>query len=111
MGTLGKNIEDVGEFIGQRVGDMRMQVEDRLGDISHRAGSTDEGTITSQLERITAALPSSTWLSLAGVALVGSIGLRVFGKDRYAGIISELVPTFLLIGVYNKLVKLHGSNG
>lgn len=111
MGTIGKNIEDVREFVGQRVGDMRMQVEDRLGDISRRAGSTTEGSITSKLERITATVPSSTWLSLAGVALVGSIGLRVFGKDRYAGIVSELVPTFLLIGVYTKLVKLHGSNG
>ncbi|HSN27216.1 MAG TPA: hypothetical protein VLT45_13060 [Kofleriaceae bacterium] len=111
MGTLGKNIEDVREVIGQRVGDMRMQVEDRLGDLSRRAGSTDEGEITSMLERLTASLPSSTWLALAGVSLVGSIGLRAFRKDRFAGIISELVPTFLLIGVYNKLVKLHGSNG
>jgi hypothetical protein len=111
MGTLGKNIKDVREFVGQRVGDMRMQVEDRLGDISQRVGSTDEGMLTSRIERITAALPSSTWLTLAGGALFGSIVLRVLGKDRYAGIVSELAPTFLLIGVYNKLVKLHGSNG
>lgn len=108
MGTLGKNIEDVGEYIGQRVGDMRMQVEDRLGDLSSRAGSTEEGAITSRLERITAAVPSSTWLALAGGALLGSLVLRAFGKDRYAGIVSELAPSFLLIGVYNKLVKLHG---
>lgn len=109
MGTLGKNIKDVREFVGQRVDDMRMHVEDRLGDIGSRVGSTGEGTLTSKLERITAALPSSTWLALAGVSLVGSFALRFLHKDRYAGIVSELVPAFLLIGVYNKLVKVHAS--
>ena len=111
MGTLSKNIKDVGEFVGQRVGDMRMQVEDRLGDISSRVGSTDEGALTSKLERITAALPSSTWLALAGASILGSLTLKILGKDKSANFVGEWAPTFLLIGVYNKLVKLHGSNG
>ena len=110
MGTLGKNIKDVREFVGQRVGDMRMQVEDRLGDISHRVGSISEGTLTSRIERITAAVPSSTWLALAGASILGSLTLRLLGKDRTASFVGELAPAFLLVGVYNKLVKIHGSN-
>lgn len=108
MGTLGKNINDVREFVGSRVDDMRVQVEDRLGDISHRVGSTDLSALTSKIERVTTALPPSAWLTLAGASVVGSLALNLLGKHQSATFIGELAPTFLLVAVYNKLVKLNG---
>jgi len=33
------------------------------------------------------------------------------GDDRKANFIGHWAPTFLLLGLYNKMVKLHGSEG
>jgi hypothetical protein len=112
MGTLGRSIENLGQNIGERVGDLRSNVGEKLGDIGERVGemSGREGAMTRGIEKVTSALPSTTWLGLAGVSIIASLGLKLFGKDKTATFVGEWVPTFLLIGIYNKLVKLHGSD-
>ena len=69
-----------------------------------------EGTITKAIEQYTSAVPSGTYLSLA----IGSIGLsaalKFMGRDRDAQFVGQWVPTILLLGIYNKLVKQHGSD-
>jgi hypothetical protein len=111
MGTLGRRIEKFGHNVGDRVGDLRSNMSDRLDDLGDRVGdrSEHEGLLTRGLETITAALPSSTWLALAGVSILGSLGLKIAGKDKSANFVGQWAPTFLLLGVYNKLVKIHGS--
>lgn len=112
MGTLGRNIEKVGRNLGDRVGDLRSNVGEKLGDIQERMGEMEghEGALTRGIERFTSALPSTTWLALAGASILGSLGLKLFGKDKTANFVGEWAPTFLLLGIYNKLVKLHGSD-
>ncbi len=70
-----------------------------------------EGFVARSIESQTAKLPSDTWLWAA----FGSIGLSLFfqmtGDDRKANFVGHWAPTFLLLGLYNKLVKLHGSEG
>ena len=112
MGRLGRDIEKFGQNIGGRVGDLRSNVSDKLGDIGERVGemSGEEGELTRGIERVTSALPSTTWLMFAGVSILGSLGLKLFGKDKTANFVGQWAPTFLLLGVYNKLVKLHGSD-
>jgi hypothetical protein len=112
MGTLGRRIENFGHEMSDRVGDLRSNVGDRLGDIRHRVGdlSKEEGALTETIEKFTAALPSTTWLALAGVSMLGSLGLTVFGKHKAATFVGQFTSAFLLIGVYNKLVKIHGSD-
>ena len=114
MGTLGR-IEDFGEDLQNTATDYGAQagatieskVEDRF-DIEDR--SSREGNITRRLEHFTAALPSTTWLMLAGGSLLGAIVLKALGKHHSALFVADLVPTFLLVGVYNKLVKIAGSD-
>jgi hypothetical protein len=69
-----------------------------------------EGPVARGLERQTAKIPSDVWLWAA----VGSIGASLFckmtGNRHTANFIGQWAPTFLLLGVYNKLVKLHGSD-
>ena len=112
MGTLSKNFDRFGNQISDRVGDLRSNVSHKLDDLGDKASAMNrhEGSLTSRLENLTSALPSSTWLALAGGAIVGSIVLKAFGKSHASMFVGGFAPTFLLIGVYNKLVKLHGSD-
>ena len=71
--------------------------------------SGEEGTLTRRIEKVTSALPSTTWLVFA--ACRWRIARpQLIGKDKTANFVGQLAPTFLLVGVYNKLVKLHGSD-
>jgi hypothetical protein len=36
---------------------------------------------------------------------------QVTGDEKKANFVGHWAPTFLLLGLYNKLVKLHGSEG
>jgi len=69
----------------------------------------DEGTVTKAIEHFTSQVPSGAYLSLA----IGSIGLsallKLAGRDRDAQFVGHWVPTILILGLYNKLVKLQGS--
>jgi len=39
-----------------------------------------------------------------------SLALRLVGRKHGALFVGGWAPTFLLLGIYNKLVKLHGSD-
>lgn len=69
-----------------------------------------EGPIARTIEQQTAKLPSDTFLWAA----VGSIGasavLRMMGKKNASLFVGDWVAPILLFGVYNKIVKLHGSD-
>jgi len=69
-----------------------------------------EGTVARTIEQQTAKLPSDTFLWAA----VGSIGtsaiLRLMGKKHASLFVGEWVAPFLLLGVYNKIVKTQGSD-
>ena len=70
-----------------------------------------EGPVARTIEQQTAKLPSDTFLWAA----LGSIGISLFfqltGEEKKANFVGHWAPTFLLLGLYNKLVKLHGSEG
>jgi hypothetical protein len=68
-----------------------------------------EGKTTKKIENVTSAIPSSTWLVLAGGAIIGSLALKIAGRSSAANFVGEWVPTFLLLGLYNKIVKVMGS--
>ena len=69
-----------------------------------------EGTVARTIEQQTAKLPSDTFLWAA----LGSIGLSLVmmatGQEKKANFIGHWAPTLLILGLYNKMVKLHGSD-
>ena len=80
-----------------------------------RSGSRQprEGMITKTIERQTARIPSVGWLGMAIGAMAMSAVFELFeGKQRKdpAAFVGLWVPTFLLFGIYNKLVKLEGHD-
>ena len=70
-----------------------------------------EGSIARSIEQQTAKVPSDTflWAALGSIAL--SLGLELAGQEKKAQFVGHWAPTFLLLGVYNKMVKLMGSDG
>jgi hypothetical protein len=70
--------------------------------------SQREGSVARTIEQQTAKLPSDTFLWAA----VGSVGLSLtmmaIGQEKKANFIGQWAPTLLILGLYNKMVKLHG---
>jgi hypothetical protein len=69
-----------------------------------------EGKVAKAIESQTAKLPSDLFLWAAGGAILASLALKSAKRDHEALFVGQWAPTILLLGVYNKLVKLHGSD-
>jgi hypothetical protein len=69
-----------------------------------------ESRSATAIERQTAKLPSDLFLYAAGGSIVASLALKVMGRDKDALFVGQWVPTLLLLGLYNKLVKLFGTD-
>lgn len=69
-----------------------------------------EGVVARTLEDQTAKLPSDVWLWAA----LGSMGVSLFlhasGRREDGHFVGQWAAPFLLLGVYNKLVKIGGSD-
>ncbi|MBP7149100.1 MAG: hypothetical protein KBD01_16345 [Acidobacteria bacterium] len=78
--------------------------------LSSRRYDQTEGTVAKAIEEQTSRLPSDFFLWLAGGAIVGSLALQVMGRKETSNFIGTWVPTVLILGLYNKLVKQHGHD-
>jgi len=70
-----------------------------------------EGPVARSIEQQTAKLPSDTFLWAAVGSMAGSLVMMAMGQEKKANFIGQWAPTFLILGLYNKLVKLQGSEG
>ena len=73
--------------------------------------SHSEGPVARTIEQQTAKLPSDVYLWAAGGAIATSAILQLTGKPKASLFIGQWVAPFLLLGVYNKIVKVAGSDG
>ncbi|MGE0528312.1 MAG: hypothetical protein AB7G93_06090 [Bdellovibrionales bacterium] len=72
---------------------------------------TREGGLTRRVENVTAKVPSMAYLGLAVGSMVLSASIAAFSERKsMANFVGLWAPSFLLIGIYNKLVKLEGSD-
>lgn len=69
-----------------------------------------EGPVAKSIERQTAKLPSDTFLWLAFGSMGASAILQVMGKKDESQFVGQWAPTLLILGLYNKLVKVAGSD-
>ena len=72
--------------------------------------SQSEGRIARAIETQTSKLPSDTFLWLAVGSMAASAALQVAGNKHVSLFIGQWAPSFLLFGIYNKLVKQLGSD-
>ena len=69
-----------------------------------------EGIVARTIEQQTAKIPSDFFLWAAGLSIIGSLLLKARGRHQDALFVGQWPAPFLLLGVYNKLVKLLGSD-
>lgn len=69
-----------------------------------------EGPVASAIEEQTAKLPSDLFLWAALGSMAASLTLQVLGKKDQSLFVGQWAPSFLILGLYNKLVKLEGHD-
>ena len=69
-----------------------------------------EGEVAKTIEKQTAKLPSDTFLWAALGSIGTSATLKMMGKNDQALFVGQWAPVFLILGLYNKLVKQFGSD-
>ncbi len=86
----------------QKLKELRSQVADN--------SQHEEGAIAKTIEQQTAKLPSDVFLWSALGAVGVSALLQIFQKKEASLFLGQWVAPFLLFGVYNKIVKVAGSD-
>ena len=69
-----------------------------------------EGKLAKAIEEQTAKLPSDIFLWAAVGSIAVSLVLQVTGIKKRSLFVGEWVAPFLVLGLYNKLVKLEGHD-
>jgi hypothetical protein len=105
-GRVGSLAAPVKKSLEKMMGSMkeRLTVSDRESE-THR-----EGPIALSIEQQTAKLPSDVFLWAALGSIGASAALQLSGRRQLSNFIGQWAPTFLLFGLYNKIVKTMGSD-
>jgi hypothetical protein len=69
-----------------------------------------EDQFTKVIEEYTGAIPSSAYLGVAVGAMGLSLLCQITGRGKWGNFIAQWVPTWLILGLYNKLVKVEGHD-
>ena len=86
--------------------DMEREDPERWAREDHR-----EGKVARSIEQQTARLPSDVFLWTAVGSMAASLSLQIMGKGDKANFIGQWAPSLLILGLFNKMVKLPGSDG
>src|SRR5688572_21580038 len=69
-----------------------------------------EGPIARKIEQQTSKLPSDLFLWAALGSVAASAVLQVIGRRETSNFVGQWAPTILVLGLYNKLVKVAGHD-
>jgi hypothetical protein len=86
------------------------EMSDRMSSTAAEPWQHSEGQVARNIEQQTAKLPSDTFLWAAVAAMGGSAMLQMSGRRNESLFVGQWVAPFLLFGIYNKLVKIGGSD-
>lgn len=79
-------------------------------DMRVEKGGAAEDRVTGAIESKTSRVPSTGYLAAALGSMAGSLILKIAGRDEWALFVGQWAAPFLIMGVYNKMVKQHGSD-
>jgi hypothetical protein len=70
-----------------------------------------EGKVATAIEQQTAKIPSDVFLWTALGCMAASLTLQILGRKHLSLFIGQWPAPFLIMGLYNKVVKLEGHDG
>jgi hypothetical protein len=70
-----------------------------------RTLTRNETDATHLIEDVTASVPSDTFMWLAGGSIAAALTLKLMGRDRDALFVGQWAPTFIALGIYNKVSR------
>ena len=79
-------------------------------EFAYDSRSHTEGAVAKTIENQTAKIPSDAFLWMAVGAMATSATLQMVGNKHVSLFVGQWAPTFLIFGLYNKLVKQLGSD-
>jgi hypothetical protein len=86
-----------------------VNVSDAVDKVTNRPERT-EGGVAKAIEKQTSKMPSD-WFLIAAVGAMGaSLAMQMSGSRHRSLFFGQWVPSILLLGVYNKIVKVAGSD-
>jgi hypothetical protein len=68
--------------------------------------SQSKGELTKSIDDYTGSISSSVFLAVALGAMAVSLLLQETGNGKWGNLVAQWVPTWLLLGLYSKLIKL-----
>jgi hypothetical protein len=80
-------------------------MEDLLKNEEH-----EEGRIAEMIEEQTAKIPSDVYLWASILSMGASLTLKCLGRKHTALFVGQWAAPFLLLGIYNKIVKTQGHD-
>ncbi len=125
---VSNKVSNAASQVSEKVSNMAGQVSDKVSNMAHDAKESARGMVQDQpsvgprpehregvvartLEMQTARIPSDAWLWAAFGSIGLSLAFELSGREKTASFIGHWAPTFLIFGLYNKMVKLQGSDG
>ena len=78
--------------------------------MEHGMEERREGPVARGIEKQTSRIPSDFFLWSGVGAIAASAILMFTGRKQIANFVGQWVPTFLLFGIYNKIVKVAGHD-
>ena len=78
--------------------------------MANEQNPTSEGKVATAIEQQTAKLPSDLFLWAALTSMGVSLTLKLLRTNHSALFVGQWAAPFLLLGIYNKLVKLEGHD-
>jgi len=86
-----------------------VNVNEAVDKVTNRPERT-EGGLAKSIEEQTSKMPSD-WFLMAAIAAIGtSLAMQVAGSKHRSLFFGQWVPSILLLGVYNKIVKVSGHD-
>lgn len=89
-------------------------METNVRDLKQKADNYNpqhkEGPVARGIEQYTAKLPSDVFLWSALGSMAVSATLKIMDKNQEALFVGQWAAPFLLLGIYNKLVKQQGHD-
>lgn len=69
-----------------------------------------EGRVAKKIEKETSKLPSDLFLAASVTVMATSLTLKLLRKNHGALFVGQWAAPFLLMGIYNKIVKVEGHD-